>query len=122
MIKGTFREENLPVDSTERGKAKDMEGTMRKHIKFLGILWNMTNLKNPTMAIPASRIEKLQVVLAKIGKEDKTHLPMKEVQSLVGKLVNMACVVRRGRIHVCGVFASHLHLVWEASGAESPSG
>ena len=108
VIKGTFREENLPVDSTERGKKKDSEGTMRQNIKFLGIIWNLTDLQNPTMAIPESRINKMQVLLAEIRTGNKTHLPTTTVQSLAGKLVNMACVVRRGRIHVCGVFCGHL--------------
>ena len=58
------------------------------------------------MAIPESRINKMQALLAEIRTGNETHLPTTEVQSLAGKLVNMACVVRRGRIHVCGVFAA----------------
>ena len=37
VIKGTFREENLPVDSTERGKAKDRKAPCGSISNFWGL-------------------------------------------------------------------------------------
>jgi hypothetical protein len=106
VVKGTFAAENLPVDSTERARKKDAEGAMAQHLKFLGIMWDLTDVYNPTIGIPPSRIAKLQVIIDDLVMRRPSHIDRKTVLSLAGKLVNVACVVNRGRIHVCGVFGA----------------
>jgi hypothetical protein len=106
VVKDTFAAENLPVDSTERAKRKDAEGAMARILKFLGILWDLSDIDNPSIGIPPSRVAKLLILVGDLVKRRPPYLPRKAVLSLAGKLVNVACVVNRGRIHVCGVFGA----------------
>jgi hypothetical protein len=106
VLKGTFAAENLPVDSTPRAKLKDAEGAMALILKFLGILWDLRDVYKPTIGIPPSRVLKLTVEVDDLVRRRPAYLPRKPVLSLAGKLVNVACVVTRGRIHVCGIFGA----------------
>jgi hypothetical protein len=106
VVKGTFAAEHLPVDQTERSRLKDAEGAMARTLKFLGILWDLTDINEPTLGIPPGRATKLLALTGAIVQNTPVSLPRTEVLSLAGKLVNVACVVNRGRIHVCGVFGA----------------
>ena len=55
VVKGTFAAEHLPVDQTERSRLKDAEGAMARTLKFLGILWDLTDINEPTLGIPPGR-------------------------------------------------------------------
>jgi hypothetical protein len=106
VLKDTFKAEGLPVDASERGKEKDAEGSMRQALKFLGILFDLSDLERPVMGVPKSRVDKLAAMLDGLLRERPTHMAPSAVMSVAGKLVNVAAIVLRGRIHVCGIFAA----------------
>ena len=63
VMKETFKAEGLPVDSSKHGKEKDAEGSMRQALKFLGILFDLSDLERPVMGVPKSRVDKLAAML-----------------------------------------------------------
>jgi hypothetical protein len=79
---------------------------MARILKFLGIVFDLRDVYHPTIGIPPGRAGKLLVELNDILGRRPAYMQRSTVLSLAGKLINVACVVIRGRIHVCGLFGA----------------
>lgn len=72
--------------------------------EFLGTEFDLRDLSRPIVRQPEKKKKELEHVLK--GFLGRTHASLAELRSLAGRVLNAAKVVRRGRLHVNGIFAA----------------
>ena len=74
-------------------------------VTHLGIVWNFTNTREPTVSLTADKTA-ANITLIDTALEHGPHIPWSLLLKLVGNLMNASYVVERGRIYCCGVLAT----------------
>jgi len=70
----------------------------------LGIVWDFTVTREPTVALTAAKTA-ANIVLIEDTLSQPSHITWSALLKLVGNLLNASYVVERGRIYCCGVLA-----------------
>lgn len=72
--------------------------------EFLGTIFDMQDLAKPMVRQPEKKKKELVHILKDLV--GRSHASLAELRSLAGRLLNASKVVRRGRLHVNGIFAA----------------
>ena len=107
-VRGTLELGGCVVVADERSLSKYNAGKCDSVMKILGCIYDLTNLMDPTIAIPDEKRAILKTLIQAVLalRTDDAWVQEEVWLSLVGKLNEASKVTMRGRIHLSGLFAA----------------
>ena len=112
FVRGTFEKAGLVVvsEGDKRSTRKWLEGKCALVMKILGVILDVTDPQNPTIALPEDKRKELNLLiltcLSNTNSEGQILVRVGELQSILGKLSNATKACKRGRVYLCGLFKS----------------
>ena len=106
VVRGCLERLGCNVVSTPKGRQKFIDGMPAEKMVYLGILYDFSDPTRPTVSLTEQKRQKILVLLTTIADTISKWIEFKFLESLAGKLIDASIVVERGRLWLCGVFAS----------------
>lgn len=118
-IRRPMEEAGCIVVCDEKSQKKYDDGACNTVMTILGCVYDVSDLANPTIALTPTTRSRLVELLANIMVRDNrfrvhpsddiklvTMVPLKQWESLVGKLNNASKVARSCKVYLCGLYAA----------------
>ena len=111
-VKELYEAAGFIVVGDDRSQEKYDRGGCNTVMLILGILYDFTDLSNPTARLPEEKREKLKAMVEKIldagtrQHPELVRIDLGDYQTLVGTLNDASKVVRSGRVYMCGLYAA----------------
>jgi hypothetical protein len=106
VVRGCLEKLGCNVISSPKGRQKFIDGMPAEIMVYLGILYDFSDPYRPTVSLTEEKRNKILVLLAAIADTTDMWIDFKMLESLAGKLIDASIVVERGRLWLCGIFAS----------------
>ena len=104
-VRKPMEEAGLIVVGNPKSQKKYDGGACNYRMTILGCIYDVSDVRRPTIELTEEKREQLEGQLTEVLKS-KGDVPLKEWESVVGRLNNASKVLKSCKVYICGLYAA----------------